>query len=157
MTSKVIEGQKSLSNFTVNQTLPLLDGPLILPSPNCLYLSLSILFFLPHSLSTSLLILHWSTFLKVTQGYFYVAWFLIIFRSFDQIITLTYKFYPCFNLNLHSYGQLFVLVFRVMGFWLRNSFLTFSLQTIKTNRQIIKPNQYIFCWWYLSLLPVAGF
>ena len=116
MTSKVIEGHKSSFNFTVKPTLPLLVGPLILPSPNCLYLShsLSILFFLPHSLSislsTSLLILHYSTFLKVTQGHFYVAWFLIIFRSFDQIITLTYKFCPCFNLNLHSYGQLFVLV-----------------------------------------------
>ena len=30
----------------------------------------------------------------------------MIFRSFDQITTLTY-----FNLNLRSYGQLFVLVF----------------------------------------------
>ena len=38
--------------------------------------------------------------------HFYVAWFLMIFRSFDQITTLTY-----FNLNLRSYGQLFVLVF----------------------------------------------
>ena len=31
MTSKVIEGHKSSSNFSVNQTLPLLDGPLMLP------------------------------------------------------------------------------------------------------------------------------
>ena len=50
MTSKVIECYKSLSNFSVNSTLPLLDGPLMLPSPNCLVLS----FF--YSLSISLYI-----------------------------------------------------------------------------------------------------
>ena len=55
-----LKGHKSSSNFTVNPTLPLLDGPLILPSPNCLYLflSLSISFSLPlsffYSLSISL-------------------------------------------------------------------------------------------------------
>ena len=32
MTSKVIEGQKSSSIFSVNPTLPLMDGPLMLPS-----------------------------------------------------------------------------------------------------------------------------
>ena len=32
MTSKVIEGHKSSSNFSVNPTLPLMDGPLMLPS-----------------------------------------------------------------------------------------------------------------------------
>ena len=40
-TSKVIEGYKSLSSFSVNPTLPLLDGPLTLPSPNCVDLSLT--------------------------------------------------------------------------------------------------------------------
>ena len=57
---KAIEGHKSSSNFSVNPTLPLLDGPLMLPPPNCVYLnlSLSILFSLPlsfyYSLSISL-------------------------------------------------------------------------------------------------------
>ena len=41
MTSKVIEGHKSLSNFNVKPTLPLLDGPLMLPALS-LYLSLSL-------------------------------------------------------------------------------------------------------------------
>ena len=50
--SKVIEGHKSSSNFIVNPTLTLLDGPLMLPSPNCVDLSLSI--FLSLSLSFSL-------------------------------------------------------------------------------------------------------
>ena len=40
MNSKVIEGYKILSNFSINPTIPLLDGPLILPSPNCVDLSL---------------------------------------------------------------------------------------------------------------------
>ena len=35
MTSKVIEGHKSSSNFSINPNLPLLDGPLMLPSPYC--------------------------------------------------------------------------------------------------------------------------
>ena len=35
MTSKVIEGHKSSSNFSVIPTLPPLDGPLMLPPPNC--------------------------------------------------------------------------------------------------------------------------
>ena len=35
MNSKVIEGHKSLSNFSVNTALPVLDSPLMLPSPNC--------------------------------------------------------------------------------------------------------------------------
>ena len=32
MTSKVIEGHKSFSNFCVNPSLPLMDGQLMLPS-----------------------------------------------------------------------------------------------------------------------------
>ena len=54
MTSKVTEGHKSSSNFSVNTTL--LDGPLMLPSLNCgdLSLSLFILFSLPLSFSYSL-------------------------------------------------------------------------------------------------------
>ena len=39
MTSKVIEGPKSLSNFSVNLTLPLMDGPLMLPNELCVFLS----------------------------------------------------------------------------------------------------------------------
>ena len=35
MTSKVIEGHESSSDFSVNPTLPLLDGRLMLPSLNC--------------------------------------------------------------------------------------------------------------------------
>ena len=49
---------KCSSNFTINPTLPLLDGPLILHSPNCVYLflSLSISFSLPLTFSYSLYI-----------------------------------------------------------------------------------------------------
>ena len=91
MTSKVIEGHKSASNFSVNPTLPLLDGPLLLPSPNCedfshspsCSLSLSFSYSLSISLSTSL---------------------------FCSMQTLIYNLLPCFNLNLRSYGQVFVLV-----------------------------------------------
>ena len=114
MTSKVIQGHKSSSNFCVNPTLPLMDGPLMSPSQIvCISLSLTlhlVLYFsypLSISLSTSLFC-SMQTFLKVTWGHFYVAWFLMIFRSFDQITTLTY-----FNLNLRSYGQIFVLTFKV--------------------------------------------
>ena len=47
--SKVIEGHKSSSNFSVNPTLPLMDGPLMLPSQIvCISLSLT------HSLYPSL-------------------------------------------------------------------------------------------------------
>ena len=46
MTSKVIEGHKSSSNFSVNPTLPLLDCLLMLPPQNCVKIS--------HSLSCSL-------------------------------------------------------------------------------------------------------
>ena len=37
-----LKGHKSSSNFSVNPTLPLLDGPLMLSSPNCVDLSLSL-------------------------------------------------------------------------------------------------------------------
>ena len=66
----------------------------------------SILFFIPLSFSYSLFISLSTSHFCSTWGHFYVAWFLMIFRSFDQITTLTY-----FNLNLRSYGQHFVLVF----------------------------------------------
>ena len=120
MTSKVIEGHKSLSNFSVNPTFSLMDGPLMIPSqivcfslffltlhhvlysPLFLLLSLYIPLYLPFFCSMQ-------TFLKFTWGHFYVAWLLMIFRSFDQITTLTY-----FNLNLRSYGQLFVLVLKIL-------------------------------------------
>ena len=66
----------------------------------------SILFFIPLSFSYSLFISLSTSHFCSTWGHFYVAWFIMIFRSFDQITTLTY-----FNLNLRSYGQLFVLVY----------------------------------------------
>ena len=56
MTSKVIEGHKSTSNFSVNPTLPLLDGPLMLPSPNCEEFSLSLSISFSLSLTLSLYI-----------------------------------------------------------------------------------------------------
>ena len=36
-----LKGHNSTSHFSVNPTLPLLDGPLMLPSTNCVDLSLS--------------------------------------------------------------------------------------------------------------------
>ena len=55
MTSKVIEGHKSSSNFNaINPTLPLLDGPLMLPPPNCVDISLSQSRYLFPSLSLTL-------------------------------------------------------------------------------------------------------
>ena len=109
MTSKVIEGHKSASNFSVNPTLPVLDDPLMLPSPNCvdyyhfpfrfLLLSLSIPFYLP-------LLLHAKFNLHSKRSHeATLMWrdYLIIFRSFDQITTLTYvlmdNFCPCFSHN----------------------------------------------------------
>ena len=54
MTSKVIEGHKSSSNFSVNPTLPLMYGPLMLPSKiMCISLSLTFHLF-SYSLSISL-------------------------------------------------------------------------------------------------------
>ena len=51
MASKVIEGHKSSSNFSVNPTLPLMDGPLMLPSQIvCIYLSLTLHLFLYYPL-----------------------------------------------------------------------------------------------------------
>ena len=53
MTSKVIEGHKKLSNFSVNPALLLLDGPLMLHPPYCgVFLSISV------SLSISLSLFH---------------------------------------------------------------------------------------------------
>ena len=54
MTSKVIEGHKSSSNFNANPTLPLLNGPLMLPPPNCVDISLSQSRYLFPSLSLTL-------------------------------------------------------------------------------------------------------
>ena len=41
MTSNVIEGHKRSSNFSINPTLPLIDGPLMLLS-QIVYISLSL-------------------------------------------------------------------------------------------------------------------
>ena len=54
MTSKVIEGFKSSSNFSVNPTLPLLDGPLMFPLPNCVDLTLQLVLSSPLLLSLSI-------------------------------------------------------------------------------------------------------
>ena len=110
MTSKVIEGQKSSSSFSVNPILPLLDGPLILPSPNCvdIFLSLSISFFFPlsfsYSLSTSL-ICSMQTLIYIIKGHMRPLLCRVIFnnfRSFDQITIFTCvlmdNFCPCFIL-----------------------------------------------------------
>ena len=134
MTSKVIEGPKSSSNFSVNPTLPLIDGPLMLPHELCVFLSIS--FSIPLYLSYSFSISLSTSLFCSMQTFFYVAWFLMIFRSFDQITTLFFGYASIpiiptffawwniladnflwwfllkifFNLNLRSYGQLFVLV-----------------------------------------------
>ena len=118
MTSKVIEVHKSTSNFSVNPTLPLIDGPLMLPSQIVcislsltlhlvLYSPLSFSYSLSISLSTSLFCSR-QTLIYILKGHMrplLCRVILMIFRSFDQITTMTY-----FNLNLRSYGQLFVLV-----------------------------------------------
>ena len=54
----IIEGHKSSSNFTVNPTLLLLDGPLMLHSPNCVDLSLSFSLSLSKSSALSLIALN---------------------------------------------------------------------------------------------------
>ena len=118
MISKVIEGLKSSFNFSVNPTLPLMDGPLMLPSKIvCISLSLTLhlVLYSPLFLLLSLCIPQYLPLLLHANINLHschmrpLLWsrdFLMIFRSFDQITTLTY-----FNLNLRSYGQLFVLVF----------------------------------------------
>ena len=118
MTSKVIEGNKSSSNFTVNQNLPLLDGPMMLHAPNCVDLSLS------HSPSCSLF------------PSLYISLSISLFCSMQKIIytqrnvfhkinydlkghvrpllcRVIFKKFQIFgsnnNLDLHSYGQLLSL------------------------------------------------
>ena len=60
MTSKVIEGHKSSSNFSVNPTLPLMDGPLMLPSQimciSLFFLTLHLVLYSPLFLLLSLYI-----------------------------------------------------------------------------------------------------
>ena len=127
MTSKVIEGHKSSSNFSVNPTLTLMDCMLMLPSQivcislsltlhlvlySPLFLSLSISFSIPlsfsHSLSISLstsLFCSMQTLIYILKGYLRPLLCRVIlndFQIFYQITTLTYS-----NLNLRSYGQLF--------------------------------------------------
>ena len=66
MTSKVIEGYKIISNFVVNPTLALLDGPLMFPSL-LLFISFSLPLSFSYSLSISLSVsLFWLTFLWTT-------------------------------------------------------------------------------------------
>ena len=89
--------QKS-SNFSVNPTLPLMDGTLMIPSKIvCISLSLTLhlvlysLYF-SFSLSTSLFC-SMQTLIYILKGHMrplLFAWFLMIFRSFDQIIAFTF-------------------------------------------------------------------
>ena len=119
MTSKVIEGHKSLSNFSVNPTLLLLDGPLMLPSPNYMDLSLYLSFSLTlhlvfssplflllslhiplyHPLLLNANITHEVYDLKGHMRLLLCNVFLKNLRSFDQITTWTYvlmvNFCPC--------------------------------------------------------------
>ena len=90
MTSKVIEGHKSSSNFSMNPTLPSLDGPLMLPAPNCVDISLSFSLSLFLSPKVPLLLLlmqiyglfHFQ-FSKaiLAQKYFFLPW-IFHFRSY---------------------------------------------------------------------------
>ena len=111
MTSKVIEGHKSSSNFSVNQTLPLLDGPLMLPPPSrTLFPSLSLTFslYLPLLLYAKIFYTQWKVFRYAVS--LYVTYFCV--RLYSGIrLSCKSLFLSCFNLNLRSYGQLFALVF----------------------------------------------
>ena len=121
MTSKVIESHKSSSNFSVNPTLPLMDGPLMLPSQIVcisLFLTLHLVLYSPLFLLPFLYIPLYLPFCSMQTLIYYLKGhmrphlcrvILMIFRSFDQITTLTYFF----NLNLRSYGKLFVLVLKL--------------------------------------------
>ena len=85
MTSKVNKGHKSSSIFSVNPTLPLLDGPLILNPSNMVgSLSLSTSFSLPLSLSYCL----------------------------STYIPLYLPLYFSVNINLHTvYREMFLQIF----------------------------------------------
>ena len=84
MTSKVMEGHKSSTNFSVNPTLPLLDSLLMLPPPNCVDLSIS-----------------FSLYPSLMQKFIYTQLVL------DEV-------YPYNNLDLRSYGQLLSMFLRIL-------------------------------------------
>jgi hypothetical protein len=84
MTSKVMEGHKSSTNFRVNPTLPLSDGLLMLPTPNCVDLSIS-----------------FSLYPSLMQKFIYTQLVL------DEV-------YPYNNLDLCSYGQLLSMFLRIL-------------------------------------------
>ena len=99
------------SNFSVNPTLPLLNGPLTLPSSNCvdfsltLHLVLSSPLFLLLSLYIPLYPLFWSMqiLIYILKGHMrplLCRVIFIVFRSFDQITTLTYVLMETFVLVL---------------------------------------------------------
>ena len=115
MTSKVIEGHKSSSNFSVSPTLPLMDGPLnrwCFPPKLCLFLSffsLSISFSIPLSFSYSLsislstsLFCSMQTLIYILKGHMRPLLCRVIFKN-SQI------FWSNYNLDLRSYGQLLSL------------------------------------------------
>ena len=120
---KGIEGHKSLSNFSVNPTLPLMDGPLMLPPNLCVFLSFLVLYsplFLLHSLYIPLFPLFCSlqTLIYILKGHMRQLLCHVIFNDF-QIFWSNYNL-DLFYLNLHSYGQLFVLVLHVSHLPLQN-------------------------------------
>ena len=92
--------------LALTQPFPIMDVPLMLPSQivciSLFFLTLHLVLYSPLFLLLSLYIPLYLPLLL----HFYVAWFLMIFRSFKQITTLTNHF----NLNLRSYGQLFVVL-----------------------------------------------
>ena len=120
ITSKVIEGQKSLSYFSVNPTFPILDGPLMLSPPNCVDLSTSfslpvsfpyfVSIFLSISVFCSMQTLIYTqrnVFHKMMydlKGYMRPLLCRVIFKN-SQI------FWSIYNLDLRSYGQLLSLFF----------------------------------------------
>ena len=93
MTSKVIEGHKSSSNFTVISTIPLLDGPLMLLSPNCVDLSLS-LFFLFLSTSSSLIALNANLYGRLSPCFYTKGeqWTIFFFKCKESCWLKVYRF-----------------------------------------------------------------
>ena len=115
MTSKVIEGHKSSSNFSVNPTLPLMDGMLMLPSQivcislsltlylvlySPLFLLLSISFSIPLSFSYSLFIslstslfCSMQTLIYILKGHMRP---LLFFSNSYVLYTRRLQFYQCY-------------------------------------------------------------
>ena len=111
MTSKVIQGHKSSSNFSVNPTLPLMDGPLMLPS-QILFLSLSISFSIPLSFSYSLSIsLSTSLFCYILKGHMRPLLCRVIFNDFQIFwsnYNLVFFYFSCILSSAFIYKQILI-------------------------------------------------